>query len=129
MPSATQHSTRRDHSEGRGAFKTLVDGTPVNLHPSSAYIGYGGEYVIYSSLIQTPNSDKTWMQQASIIDPRCLVDAALTFFRVASSERLSKRRREERTEPLLRKCEGDKEWRMPAQMPGRIGGRGAGTSG
>lgn len=89
-----RNAARKDPAEG---FKTLVEGTPVYMHPSSALFGKAAEMVIYHSLVETT---REYMHQVTTIEPKWLVEAAPTFFKVAPTDKLSKRRREERIQPL-----------------------------
>lgn len=114
-----RNSARKDPAEG---YKTLIEGTPVYLHPSSALFGKAAEHVIYHSLVLT---SKEYMHQTTSIDPKWLVEAAPTFFKVAPSDRLSKRKKAERIQPLYNKHAGEDEWRLSAQKrQGRGGGGG-----
>jgi len=112
-----RNSARKDPSEG---YKTLVEGTPVFLHPSSALFGKPSEHVIYHSLVETT---KEYMHVCSAIDPKWLVEVAPTFFKVAPTDRLSKRKKAERIQPLHNKFAGEDDWRLSAQ---RKQGRGGG---
>ena len=105
-----------------GNYTTLVESTPVYLHPSSALFGKPAEHVIYHSLVETT---KEYMHMVSVIEPKWLVEAAPTFFKVAGAEngQLSKRKKAERIQPLHNKFAGEDDWRLSAQ---RRGGRGGG---
>jgi ATP-dependent RNA helicase DHX8/PRP22 len=103
-----------------GNYTTLVEGTPVYLHPSSALFGKPAEHVVYHSLVETT---KEYMHMVSVIEPKWLVEAAPTFFKVAGTEKLSKRKKAERIQPLHNKFAGEDDWRLSAQ---RRGGRGGG---
>ncbi|KAL1841309.1 hypothetical protein VTK73DRAFT_3514 [Phialemonium thermophilum] len=92
-----RNSARKDPQEG---YKTLIEGTPVYLHPSSALFGKQAEWVIYHTLVLTT---KEYMHCTTAIEPKWLVEAAPTFFKVAPSDRLSKRRQAERIQPLYNK--------------------------
>lgn len=116
-----RNSARKDPSEG---YKTLVEGTPVFLHPSSALFGKPSEHVIYQSLVETT---KEYMHCVSAIEPKWLVEAAPTFFKVAPTDRLSQRKRAERIQPLHNKFAGEDDWRLSAQK--RQGRGGGGTWG
>ncbi|PVI02529.1 P-loop containing nucleoside triphosphate hydrolase protein [Periconia macrospinosa] len=70
-----RNSARKDPSEG---YKTLVEGTPVHLHPSSALFGKPAEHVIYRDLVETT---KEYMHVVSVIEPKWLVEAAPAFFK------------------------------------------------
>jgi ATP-dependent RNA helicase DHX8/PRP22 len=54
-----------------------------------------------------------------------LVEAAPTFFKVAATDRLSKRKKAERIQPLYNRFAGEDDWRLSAQKrQGRGGGGG-----
>jgi len=115
-----RNAARRDPQEG--GYKTLVEGTPVALHPSSALFGKAAEHVVYHSLVET---SKSYMHVVSTIEPKWLVEAAPTFFKVAGKEGLSKRKKAERIQPLHNKFAGEDDWRLSAQKrQGRGGGGG-----
>jgi ATP-dependent RNA helicase DHX8/PRP22 len=117
-----RNSARKDPSEG---YKTLVEGTPVYLHPSSALFGRPAEHVIYHSLVETT---KEYMHVCSAIEPKWLVEAAPTFFKVAGLKgEMSKRKKAERIQPLHNKFAGEDDWRLSAQK--RQGRGGGGTWG
>ncbi|OAG09930.1 P-loop containing nucleoside triphosphate hydrolase protein [Paraphaeosphaeria sporulosa] len=112
-----RNSARKDPSEG---YKTLVEGTPVFLHPSSSLFGKPAEHVIYQSLVETT---KEYMHCVSVIEPKWLVEAAPTFFQVAPTDKLSQRKKAERIQPLHNKFAGEDDWRLSAQKKqGRGGG-------
>ena len=114
-----RNSARKDPQEG---YKTLIEGTPVYMHPSSALFGKPAEHVIFHTLVLTT---KEYMHCATVIEPKWLVEAAPTFFKVAPTDRLSKRKKAERIQPLHDKFRGEDEWRISAQRrQGRGGGGG-----
>ncbi|KAF4123003.1 ATP-dependent RNA helicase DHX8/PRP22 [Geosmithia morbida] len=117
-----RNAARKDPQEG---YKTLIEGTPVYLHPSSSLFGKQAEWVIYHTLVLTT---KEYMHYTTSIEPKWLVDAAPTFFKVAPSDRLSKRKQAERIQPLYNRFAGDNDWRLSAQKRGGRGG-GGGTWG
>lgn len=112
-----RHAARKDPQEG---YKTLIEGTPVYLHPSSALFGKQAEWVVYHTLVLT---SKEYMHYTTSIEPKWLVEAAPTFFKVAATDKLSKRKQAERIQPLYNKFAGEDDWRLSAQ---RRGGRGGG---
>lgn len=116
-------SARKDPQEG---YKTLIEGTNVYLHPSSALFGKNAEWVIYHSLVMTT---KEYMHITTAIEPKWLVEAAPTFFKVAPTDKLSKRRKTERIQPLYNKFQGEDDWRLSAQRRGGRSGGGGGTWG
>lgn len=114
-----RNSARKDPQEG---YKTLIEGTPVYMHPSSALFGKPAEHVVFFTLVLTT---KEYMHCATVIEPKWLVEAAPTFFKVAPTDRLSKRKKAERIQPLHDKFRGEDEWRISAQRrQGRGGGGG-----
>ncbi|KAL1977388.1 hypothetical protein VTN31DRAFT_247 [Thermomyces dupontii] len=114
-----RNAARKDPQEG---YKTLIEGTPVYLHPSSALFGKPAEHVIFHTLVLTT---KEYMHCTTAIEPKWLVDAAPTFFKVAPKHRLSKRKKAERIQPLHSRHQGPDDWRLSAQRrPGRGGGGG-----
>lgn len=118
-----RNSARKDPQEG---YKTLIEGTPVYMHPSSALFGKQAEWVIYHNLVLT---SKEYLSTVTVIEPKWLVEAAPTFFKVAPTDRLSKRKQAERIQPLYNKYAGEDDWRLSAQKRvGRSGG-GGGTWG
>ncbi|RKF74212.1 Pre-mRNA-splicing factor ATP-dependent RNA helicase prp22 [Golovinomyces cichoracearum] len=114
-----RNSARKDPQEG---YKTLIEGTPVYLHPSSALFGKQAEWVIYHTLVLT---SKEYMHCTTSIDPKWLVEAAPSFFKVAPTDKLSKRKKSERIQPLYNKFAAEDDWRLSAQKrQGRGGGGG-----
>ncbi|KAJ5951857.1 Nucleic acid-binding OB-fold [Penicillium vulpinum] len=114
-----RNAARKDPQEG---YKTLVEGTPVYMHPSSAMFGKPAEHVIYHTLVLT---SKEYMHCTTAIEPKWLVEAAPTFFKVAPTDRLSKRKKAERIQPLHNRFAGEDDWRISAQRrQGRGGGGG-----
>ncbi|KAN0096804.1 P-loop containing nucleoside triphosphate hydrolase protein [Hyaloscypha variabilis] len=114
-----RNSARKDPQEG---YKTLIEGTPVYLHPSSALFGKQAEWVIYHTLVLT---SKEYMHCTTAIEPKWLVEAAPSFFKVAPTDKLSKRKKAERIQPLYNKFAAEDDWRLSAQKrQGRGGGGG-----
>jgi len=114
-----RNSARKDPQEG---YKTLIEGTPVYLHPSSALFGKQAEWVIYHEVVLTA---REYMRCTTSIEPKWLVEAAPTFFKVAPTDKLSKRKKAERIQPLYNKFAAEDDWRLSAQKrQGRGGGGG-----
>lgn len=118
-----RNSARKDPQEG---YKTLIEGTNVYLHPSSALFGKNAEWTVFHSLVMTT---KEYMHYSTAIEPKWLVEAAPTFFKVAPTDRLSKRKAAERIQPLYNKYAGEDDWRLSAQKRGGRSGGGGGTWG
>jgi ATP-dependent RNA helicase DHX8/PRP22 len=100
---------RKDPQEG---YKTVVEGTPCYIHPSSALFGKSAEWVLYHELVMT---GREYMREATIVEPKWLVEAAPRFFKVSDSTQLSKRQKQERIEPLFNKFEEKDDWRISKQ--------------
>lgn len=114
-----RNSARKDPQEG---YKTLIEGTPIYLHPSSALFGKQAEWVIYDTLVLT---SKEYMHCTTSIEPKWLVEAAPSFFKVAPTDKLSKRKKAERIQPLYNKFAAEDDWRLSSQKrQGRGGGGG-----
>ncbi|KAK9461361.1 putative ATP-dependent rna helicase dhx8 [Lipomyces oligophaga] len=102
-----RNTARRDPQEG---YRTLTENTPVYMHPSSALFGKNAEYVIYHTLVLT---SKEYMHCVTTVEPRWLVEAAPTFFKVADPTMLSKRKKQEKIQPLFNRYASDpNEWRI-----------------
>ncbi|KAJ2370187.1 DEAH-box ATP-dependent RNA helicase prp22 [Coemansia sp. RSA 2610] len=101
-----RHTAKRDPQEG---YKTLIEGTPVYIHPSSALFNKNPEWVIYHKLVMT---SKEYMHEVTVVEARWLVEVAPTFFKVADANQISRRKRNERLEPLYNKFEKPNEWRI-----------------
>ncbi|KAJ2741751.1 DEAH-box ATP-dependent RNA helicase prp22 [Coemansia sp. BCRC 34301] len=101
-----RHAAKRDPQEG---YKTLIEGTPVYIHPSSALFNKNPEWVIYYQLVMT---SKEYMREVTVVEAKWLVEVAPTFFKVADANKISRRKRNERLEPLYNKFEKPNEWRI-----------------
>ncbi|KCV69263.1 adenosinetriphosphatase [Fonticula alba] len=105
------HAAKKDPQEG---YKTLAEGTPVYIHPSSSLHSKHPEWVIYHSLVFTT---KEYMREVLFIDPRWLVQVAPAYFNVADVSRVSKHKQQVRLEPLYSKFETPNEWRLSKRRP------------
>ncbi|WVW79844.1 hypothetical protein I302_101814 [Kwoniella bestiolae CBS 10118] len=101
---------KKDPTEG---YKTLVEGTPVSIHPSSALFQRPPEWCVYYELVLTA---KEYMHQVTVIEPKWLSEVAPTFFRVADQNKISKRKASEKIEPLFDRFATNKDdWRLSKQ--------------
>jgi len=100
------HASKKDPQEG---YRTLIDNQQVYIHPSSSLFNKNPEWVVYHELVLTT---KEYMREVCAIDPRWLVDAAPKFFKFADPNVLSKRKRQEKLEPLFNKYEDPNAWRL-----------------
>ncbi|CAH2053872.1 unnamed protein product [Thlaspi arvense] len=88
------HVARKDPQEG---YRTLVENQPVYIHPSSALFQRQPDWVIYHDVMMT---SREYMREVTVIDPKWLIELAPRFFKAADTTKLSKRKRQERIEPL-----------------------------
>nr|GMD43266.1 probable pre-mRNA-splicing factor ATP-dependent RNA helicase DEAH5 [Ipomoea batatas] len=100
------HGARKDPQEG---YRTLVENQAVYIHPSSAVFQRQPDWVIYHELVMTT---KEYMREVTVIDPKWLVELAPRFFKVADPTKLSKRKRQERIEPLYDRYHEPNSWRL-----------------
>ncbi|XP_028405343.1 ATP-dependent RNA helicase DHX8-like [Dendronephthya gigantea] len=101
-----RNAARKDPQEG---YRTLVDNQVVYIHPSSALFNRQPDWVIYHELVLTT---KEYMRECTAIDPKWLVEFAPSFFKVGDPTKLSKRKRQERLEPLYNRYEEPNAWRI-----------------
>uniref|UniRef100_A0A1J3JZS7 RNA helicase n=2 Tax=Noccaea caerulescens TaxID=107243 RepID=A0A1J3JZS7_NOCCA len=100
------HGARKDPQEG---YRTLVENQPVYIHPSSALFQRQPDWVIYHDLVMTT---KEYMREVTVIDPKWLVELAPRFFKVSDPTKMSKRKRQERIEPLYDRYHEPNSWRL-----------------
>lgn len=100
------HAARKDPQEG---YRTLVENQPVYIHPSSALFQRQPDWVIYHELVMTT---KEYMREVAVIDPKWLVELAPRFFKVSDPTKMSKRKRQERIEPLYDRYHEPNSWRL-----------------
>jgi ATP-dependent RNA helicase DHX8/PRP22 len=101
-----RNAAKKDPQEG---YKTLVEGTPVYIHPSSALFNRNPEWVVYHELVLTT---REYCHNVTAVEPKWLVEVAPQFFKVADANKISKRKKQERIEPLFNKYEKPDEWRL-----------------
>jgi ATP-dependent RNA helicase DHX8/PRP22 len=101
-----RNAAKKDPQEG---YKTLVEGTPVYIHPSSALFNRNPEWLVYHELILTT---REYCHNVTAVEPKWLVEVAPQFFRVADANKISKRKKQEKIEPLFNKYEKPDEWRL-----------------
>ncbi|XP_019155920.1 PREDICTED: probable pre-mRNA-splicing factor ATP-dependent RNA helicase DEAH5 [Ipomoea nil] len=99
------NAARKDPQEG--GYRTLVENQPVYIHPSSDLFQRQPDWVIYHELVMTT---KQYMREVTVIDPKWLVELAPRFFKVANPTKLSKRKRQERIEPLYDRYHEPNSW-------------------
>lgn len=101
-----RNAARKDPQEG---YRTVTDNQVVYIHPSSALFNRQPEWVVYHELVLTT---KEYMREVTNIDPKWLVEFAPAFFKMGNPTKLSKRKRQERLEPLYNRYEEPNAWRI-----------------
>jgi len=101
-----RNAAKKDPQEG---YKTQVDNQSVYIHPSSSLFNRQPEWVVYHELVLTT---KEYMREVTAIDPKWLVEFAPAFYKFADRNKLSKRKREQRIEPLFNRYEEPNAWRI-----------------
>ena len=100
------HAAKKDPQEG---YRTLSDGTPCYIHPSSALFNKNPEMVMYNELVTTT---KEYMRNIITIEPKWLIEVAPRYFRAGDPTKISKRKRQEKIEPLYNRYEEKDAWRL-----------------
>lgn len=109
-----KNSAEKDPQQG---YKTLIERTPVFMHPSSALFSKPSQYVIYHTLLLT---SKEYMHCVTSIDAKWLPWAAPTFFNFADANKLSKEKKSKKIVPLYDRYAQDQDsWRLSSarRMP------------
>lgn len=100
------HAARKDPQEG---YKTLVEQQPVSIHPGSSLFQQQPDWVVYHELVLTT---KEYMREVTVVDPKWLVELAPRFFKQADPHKLSRRKRQEKIEPLHDRFNDPNDWRL-----------------
>lgn len=79
------------------------------IHPSSALFNRNPEWLVYHELVLTT---REYCHNVTAVEPKWLVEVAPQFFKVADANKISKRKRQEKIEPLFNKYEKPDEWRL-----------------
>ncbi|XP_015694102.1 probable pre-mRNA-splicing factor ATP-dependent RNA helicase DEAH5 isoform X2 [Oryza brachyantha] len=93
----------------QGGYRTIADHQQVYIHPASALFQQQPEWVIYHEIVMTT---KEYMRELTAIDPRWLVELAPSFYRSVDPTNISKRKRQERIEPLYDRYHEPNSWRL-----------------
>ena len=92
-----------------GSYRTQVEGGIVYIHPGSALFQKQPEWLMYNNLVLTT---REYMRDCTVIDPRWLLDVAGNFYKQSDPHYLSKRKKQEKIEPLFNRYEKPDEWRL-----------------
>lgn len=99
-----KNSAKRDMY---GGYKTLTEGTPVYLHPSSSLFGKSPSYLIYHTLLLTT---KEYMHCVCVVDPKWFYELAPRFFKPGDPESISEQKKQQKIVPLSSRNSDD--WRI-----------------
>lgn len=100
------NAAKKDPQEG---YKTMVEGQPVYIHPSSSLFNKSPEWVIYHELVLTT---KEYMRNVLVIDPKWLVELAPNYYKQGDPTKLSKAKKQQKIEPLFDKFNPPDSWRL-----------------
>lgn len=98
--------SKKDPTEG---YRTLTEGQPVYIHPSSTLFQTNPDMVLYHELVMTT---KEYMRNCMAVDPKWLVQLAPRFYKAADSSQVSKAKKRIRIEPLFDKYNPPDIWRL-----------------
>jgi ATP-dependent RNA helicase DHX8/PRP22 len=97
---------KKDPTEG---YRTIVDGQPVYIHPSSALFNQNPEWILYHELVLTT---KEYTRNVMLVDPKWLVELAPRFYKPCDPGKISKAKRRVRIEPLYDRFNPPDTWRL-----------------
>lgn len=107
-----KNSAKRDPHDG--VFNTLIDNTPVSMHPLLSLMNKSVEYVIYHSVLLTT---KEYMQCVSVIDGKWLLELAPRFFSKGDPTKPSKFKQSKKITPLYDRFAKDQDaWRLTSHI-------------
>ena len=104
------HAAKRDPQDG---YRTVTEDQVVFIHPSSSLFQKNPEWVIYYELVLTT---KEYMREIMAIEPHWLPEVAPNFFRSGDPNKVSKKKMQEKIEPLFNKFENPGDWRLSKAM-------------
>ncbi|GJQ14352.1 hypothetical protein GpartN1_g6143.t1 [Galdieria partita] len=105
------HAAKKDPQEG---YRTIAEGQPVYIHPSSSLFHIQPDWVIYHELVQTT---KEYMREVLAIESKWLVELAPRYFKTADPHKVSRTKRKEKIEPLFdRYAQNQNDWRLSRRM-------------
>ncbi|KAI8913654.1 ATP-dependent RNA helicase DHX8 [Gorgonomyces haynaldii] len=97
---------KKDSQEG---YKTLSEGTPVHVHPSSALFHKQPQWLIYHELVMTT---KEYMREVLSIEPKWLPEVAPNYFSKVDPNKVSKHKQQEKLKPMKPLKEERKDFRV-----------------
>ncbi len=106
------NSAKKDPQEG---YRTMVEGQPVYIHPSSSLFNKNPEWVIYQELVLTT---KEYMRNVMAIEPKWLVELAPAFFKKGDPTKMTKAKKMQKIEPLHDRFNPKDAWRLSQRRAG-----------
>jgi ATP-dependent RNA helicase DHX8/PRP22 len=100
------NAAKKDPQEG---YRTMVEGQPVYIHPSSALFNKNPEWLIYHELILTT---KEYMRNVLAIEPKWLIELAPKFYQQGDPTKMTKAKRMQKIEPLYDRFNPPNSWRL-----------------
>jgi ATP-dependent RNA helicase DHX8/PRP22 len=97
---------KKDPSEG---YKTVLEGLPVYIHPSSSLFNRNPEWILYHEVVLT---SKEYMRNIISIDPKWLIEMVPKFYQRGDPTRVSKTKMKEKIEPLFDRFNPKDSWRL-----------------
>lgn len=97
---------KKDPNEG---YKTLLEGLPVYIHPSSSLFNRNPEWLLYHEVVLT---SKEYMRNVIAIDPKWLIEMVPKFYQRGDPTRVSKTKMKEKIEPLFDRFNPKDAWRL-----------------
>lgn len=97
---------KKDQQEG---YKTMIEGQPVYIHPSSSLFNKNPEWVLYHELVLTT---KEYMRNVLSIEPKWLLELAPNYYKKSDVNKLSKKKKSEKIEPLFDRYNPPDSWRL-----------------
>ncbi|KAF8333051.1 P-loop containing nucleoside triphosphate hydrolase protein [Cantharellus anzutake] len=102
-------SCGRDYNRARRAICSGFFRNAAKKDPQEGYKTLVEEWVIYHELVLTT---REYCHNVTAMEPKWLVEVAPQFFKIADANKISKRKKQEKIEPLYNKYEKPDEWRL-----------------
>jgi ATP-dependent RNA helicase DHX8/PRP22 len=101
-----QNTAKKDLKDG---YRTLVENQPCYIHPSSSLFHHQPKWVVFFKILFT---SREYMRDIISIEPQWLIELAPNIFKKTDVMTISKRKRNEKIEPLFKHGEQDGSWRI-----------------
>ena len=116
-----RHAAKKDPQEGYkydyrriNFVRTLLEGQPVFIHPSSALYNRQPLWVVYHHLVLT---SKEYMREVISIEPKWLIELAPRSFKHADPRKISRQKKREKIQPIYdRHATEQNAWRLSKRL-------------